>query len=193
MGFFYLIDKINYPLDKKLGTIRIFYKESRYVNTFFLIFSRSNKLLLMNFKTIFVSIILICTSALAGLAQTNQLEKAAEMAKEKNKLIFMNFSGSDWCRACMVLKQSILETPEFKSFADKELVLLEVDFPRKKKNRLSKEQTEYNEKLAEKYNHDGQFPTVIILDSDLNIIAKTGYKRLSPSLYIEHIKTLINK
>lgn len=147
----------------------------------------------MTYKTTVISIFLILASLSNGFSQSNRLEKAAEMAKEENKLIFINFSGSDWCRSCMVLKQSILETPEFKSFADKELVLVDVDFPRKKKNRLSKEQTEYNEKLAEKYNNDGQFPTIIILDSDLNIIAKTGYKRLSPSLYIDHIKTLINK
>ncbi len=147
----------------------------------------------MNFKTIIIGFVLVLIGSLSSLAQSGQLEKAAQVAKEENKLIFMNFSGSDWCRSCMVLKQSILETSEFESFANKELILVDVDFPRKKKNRLSKEQTEYNEKLAAKYNNDGQFPTIIILDSDLNIIAKTGYKRLSPKLYIDHIKSLINK
>ncbi len=147
----------------------------------------------MNFKTILIGIILVFSGSANSFAQTSQLEKAVEIAKEENKLIFMNFSGSDWCRACMVLKQSILETPEFESFAKEKLILIDVDFPRKKKNRLSKEQTKYNESLAEKYNHDGQFPTIIILDSDLNIIAKTGYKRLSPTQYVNHIKTLIEK
>ncbi len=147
----------------------------------------------MNYKTAVIGIFLILASLSNGFAQTSQLENAALLAKQENKLIFINFSGSDWCRSCMILKQSILETPEFESFASKELILVDVDFPRKKKNRLSKEQTEYNEKLAEKYNPDGQFPTIIILDSDLNIIAKTGYKRLSPSLYVNHIKTLISK
>ncbi len=147
----------------------------------------------MNSKTFIISIFLILASLSNGFSQSNQLEEAAKVAKTENKLIFMNFSGSDWCRSCMVLKQSIINTPEFKAFADEKLVLLDVDFPRKKKNRLSKEQTEYNEKLAEKYNKNGQFPTIIILDSDLNIVAKTGYKRLSPSQYIDHIKTLIEK
>jgi thioredoxin-related protein len=105
----------------------------------------------------------------------------------------MNFSGSDWCRSCIVLKQSILNTPEFKYFANNKFVLLDIDFPRKKKNRLNKEQTQYNEKLAEKYNKKGQFPTIIILDSDLNIVARTGYKRLSPTQYVNHIKSLIEK
>lgn len=147
----------------------------------------------MNYKTIILGLFLILASFSNGFTQTGQLEKAAQLAKQENKLIFMNFSGSDWCRSCIVLKQSILDTPEFESFANDKLILLDVDFPRKKKNRLSKEQTQYNEKLAEKYNKEGQFPTIIILDSDLNVVARTKYKRLSPSQYIDHIKTLIEK
>lgn len=147
----------------------------------------------MNYKIIIFSLFLILASLSNGFAQTSQLEKAAQLAKQENKLIFMNFSGSDWCRSCIVLKQSILNTPEFESFANDKLILLDVDFPRKKKNRLSKEQTQYNEKLAEKYNKEGQFPTIIILDSNLNIVAKTGYKRLSPAQYVNHIKTLIER
>lgn len=147
----------------------------------------------MTYKTAFIGIFLILASLGNAFSQSNKLDKAAEMAKQENKLIFMNFSGSDWCRACMLLKQSILNSNEFKTYAEKELVLLDVDFPRKKKNRLSEEQTKYNEKLAEKYNKDGQFPTIIILDADLNIVGKTGYKRLSPTKYIDHIKSLTKK
>ena len=147
----------------------------------------------MNFKTILISFFLVLFTSLNSFSQADQLEKATQVAKEQNKLIFMNFSGSDWCRSCILLKKTILDTPEFESFVNTEFVLVDVDFPRKKKNRLSKEQTEYNEKLAERYNKNGQFPTIIILDSDLNIVAKTGYKRLSPSQYIDHIKTLIEK
>ena len=147
----------------------------------------------MNYKAFILGIFIILASFSNGFSQVNQLEKAAQIAKEENKLIFMNFSGSDWCRSCIVLKQTIINSEAFTSFANNNLVMLDVDFPRKKKNRLSKDQTQYNEKLAEKYNKDGQFPTIIILDSDLNIIAKTGYKRLSPTQYIDHIKTLIEK
>ena len=147
----------------------------------------------MNYKTILFSLFLILASFTNGFSQINTLEKAAEMAKQENKLIFMNFSGSDWCRACIILKQTILNTPEFESFANDKLVLLDVDFPRMKRNRLSKKQLQYNEKLAEKYNKEGQFPTIIILDSDLNIVGKTGYKQLSPAEYVNHIKTMIEK
>lgn len=146
----------------------------------------------MNYKTVLIVLFLVITSLSSGFAKGNQLEDAQIKAKTEGKLIFMNFSGSDWCRSCMILKKTILESPEFKTFAEKNLVLVDVDFPRKKKNRLTAEQTQYNEKLAEKYNKDGQFPTIIILDSDMNIVAKTGYKNLSPIQYVDHIKSLIN-
>ena len=48
----------------------------------------------------------------------------------------MIFSGSDWCKPCINLKQSILLTDEFAKFSGEEMVLLELDFPYKKKNKL---------------------------------------------------------
>ncbi|MDM8160004.1 thioredoxin family protein [Labilibaculum sp. K2S] len=121
----------------------------------------------------------------------NNLEDALQKAKTENKTIFLNFSGSDWCRSCILLKKTILNTDEFKKFAEKNLVILDVDFPRLKKNKLSKEQTALNESLAANYNSKGQFPTVILMNSDAKVIGKTGYKKVSPEEYIEHLQSLI--
>jgi len=137
---------------------------------------------------LFAAVLLLGTSNLS--AQSN-LEEALQQAKESNKHVLINFSGSDWCRSCILLKKTILNTTEFKAFADKELVILDVDFPRLKKNRLSKEQTAKNEALAEKYNKKGQFPTIILLDKEGKVVGKTGYKKLSPAQYIAHIESII--
>ena len=137
---------------------------------------------------LFAAVLLLGTSNLS--AQGN-LEDALNQAKESNKHVLINFSGSDWCRSCILLKKTILNTAEFKAFADKELVILDVDFPRLKKNRLSKEQTAKNEALAEKYNKKGQFPTIILLDKEGKVVGKTGYKKLSPAQYIAHIESII--
>ena len=137
---------------------------------------------------LFAAVLLLGTSNLS--AQGN-LEEALNQAKENNKHVLINFSGSDWCRSCILLKKTILNTAEFKAFADKELVILDVDFPRLKKNRLSKEQTAKNEALAEKYNKKGQFPTIILLDKEGKVVGKTGYKKLSPAQYIAHIESII--
>lgn len=142
-----------------------------------------------------ISFILFCTiifSSLSTMAQSN-LDKALQKAKTEHKTVFVNFSGSDWCRSCILLKKTILNTEEFKKFANEKLVILDVDFPKLKKNKLSKEQTEINEALAAKYNSNGQFPTILLLNSDKKVLGKTGYKKVSPEAYIKHIQSFINK
>lgn len=140
--------------------------------------------------SVFVCIILLSTAS--TFAQSN-LEEALLKAKSENKTVFINFSGSDWCRACILLKKTILNTEEFEKFASENLVILDLDFPRLKKNKLSKEQTATNEALAEKYNKNGQFPTIILMDSDGKVLGKTAYKKISPEKYIQHIQSIINK
>src|SRR6187399_3198314 len=85
-------------------------------------------------------------------------DQAKQQAKEKNQLILLNFSGSDWCAPCIQMKKEIFEKQEFIDFADKNLVLVKADFPRHKKNQLDAKQKEHNEKLAEQFNPNGKFP-----------------------------------
>lgn len=128
-----------------------------------------------------------------GNGQVHSLDEAIQLAKKENKIVFMNFSGSDWCKSCILLKKTILETEQFKNFAAKKLIILNVDFPRLKKNQLQKDQIEKNEKLAAEYNSKGQFPTIVLLDSNSKILGKTGYRNISPEQYIEHIESLMNQ
>jgi thioredoxin-related protein len=139
-----------------------------------------------------VGLLLIAVVATTQLhAQTN-LTEALTKAKQENKHVFINFSGSDWCKSCIILKNTILNTADFKEFANKNLVVLNVDFPRSKKNQLSELQIKANEELAEKYNSKGQFPTIVLLNGEGKIVGKTGYKKLSPSQYIDHINSFLH-
>ena len=97
-------------------------------------------------------------------------EEARKIAKEKNRFILLNFSGSDWCGPCMRMRKEIFESTDFKTFSDTHLVLLNADFPRNKKYRLSKEQQIHNDKLADKYNAAGKFPLTILLDAQGNLV-----------------------
>ena len=83
------------------------------------------------------------------------LDDAKKMSSDKNQKIVLVFSGSDWCAPCIKLDKEIFSTNEFKSFANENFVLLKADFPRKKKNALSTEQQNHNNKLAEMYNPNG--------------------------------------
>lgn len=137
---------------------------------------------------IFIVILLMVSSA--GNAQnweTNWSDASAR-AKESNHNIVLVFSGSDWCAPCIKLDKNIWQSTEFQNYAKKHWVMLRADFPRKKANKLSGEQTAENAALAEKYNQKGYFPLVVLLDADGNVLGQTGFKNISPKEYIELLK-----
>ena len=100
------------------------------------------------------------------------------------------FSGSDWCAPCMKLDRFIWQSEEFKAFSNDHFILLRADFPKQKKNKLSDEQQAHNDRLAAKYNRNGYFPLVVILNKNGEIIGTTGYKNLSPAEYIKQLIAL---
>lgn len=100
----------------------------------------------------------------------NDLGKAKEQAQKEHKLILLNFSGSDWCGPCIRMKKEIFSTDQFKEFADERLVLLNADFPRDKKNQLTRELQENNDRLAETYNSKGSFPFTVLLSAEGKIL-----------------------
>lgn len=115
-------------------------------------------------------------------------EEARSLASEANRNILLVFSGSDWCAPCIKLDRKVWQSQEFKSSVKQNWVLLKADFPRKKSNKLSKEQTALNAELAEKYNKNGIFPLVVVLDSDGNILGQTSYKNITTSEYVALLK-----
>lgn len=118
-----------------------------------------------------VSALALC-SAVAGGWQTDAV-KAQEQAKQEGKLVLLDFTGSDWCGWCIKFKKEALDTEAFKEYADKNLVLVEVDFPNKKEQ--SDELKKANNALKEKYKVSG-FPTYVVLDSSGKEIGRqVGY------------------
>jgi thioredoxin-related protein len=90
-------------------------------------------------------------------------KKAQEQAKSDKKLLLLNFTGSDWCPGCIMLAREVFATEQFKDYASKNFVLVEVDFPRSRLQRP--EVAEQNQTLAEHFGIQ-VFPTVVILNSD---------------------------
>ncbi|WP_269222936.1 thioredoxin family protein [Flavobacterium sp. IMCC34518] len=114
-------------------------------------------------------------------------EDAKAKAENENKNILLVFSGSDWCGPCIKLDKVVWQSPEFQAEADKSWVIYKADFPKKKANQLSPELTESNNKLAEKYNKNGSFPLVLLLDKKGKVIGITGFKNVSAPDYIKLI------
>lgn len=125
-------------------------------------------------------------------AWLTSLEAAKEQLADSDKTILLYFSGSDWCRPCIQLKKRVLESDSFKEFADQNLAMVLLDFPAKKKNKLSDEQRAYNEKMAERFNEKGAFPLVVLLNGDEKVLTTfSGYREESPEDYIANIKEAI--
>ena len=114
--------------------------------------------------------------------------KAKEVAKKKGLPILVDFTGSDWCIWCIRLDENILSKKDFVTYANDNLVLLKLDFPRKKK--LSKEETKANNDLAAKFGIRG-FPTIVLLDKNGKEVGRTGYQDMTPAEYVEHIKSFV--
>ena len=111
-----------------------------------------------------------CTFAMSFTIWQPNFDTAKQIAKEKNQLILLNFSGSDWCGPCIRMKREIFEDTAFSSMVDTSLVMLNADFPRSKKHQLAKELQNHNEALADKYNPEGKFPFTLLLDANGKIL-----------------------
>ena len=121
----------------------------------------------------------------------NNMEKAQQQAKAENKNILLNFAGSDWCGPCIILNKEIFDSKVFGQYSNDHLILVKADFPRLKKNQLTKGQQKLNDQLAEKYNQEGIFPLTILLTPDGKVLKKwEGLPRVSPEEFTSEVKLL---
>lgn len=111
--------------------------------------------------------------------------KALTQAKAQNKAVLIDFTGSDWCGWCMKLDKEVFSVQDFKSYAAQKLVLLKIDFPRRKS--LPAAETAQNEKLASKFGIQG-FPTVVVLKADGTKAGELGYMPGGPSAFINAVE-----
>jgi protein disulfide-isomerase len=131
----------------------------------------------------------VAVSVGAAEAKWNtDMPQALALAKKENKLILMDFTGSDWCGWCKKLKAEVFSKPEFNTYAATNLVLVELDFPRDKK--LPPQTVAANEKLQTKYGVQG-FPTIVVLDtSGKEIWRLGGYAPGTPADWIRTMDVL---
>ncbi|HXU77525.1 MAG TPA: thioredoxin family protein [Methylomirabilota bacterium] len=115
------------------------------------------------------------------------LPKAQAQAKAEHKLVMLDFTGSDWCGWCIKLDREVFSKPEFAEYAKKNLVLVEVDFPRTKKQ--SDELKKANQSLQEKYKIEG-YPTIIVLDESGKQVGQLGYQPGGPKAFIDELNKL---
>ena len=114
------------------------------------------------------------------------LPKAQEQAKAENKIVLMDFTGSDWCPWCIKFKKEVLDNQKFLDYAATNVVLVEVDFPHKKEQ--SADLKKANAALNDKFKVEG-YPTLVVLDKDGNEIGRQeGYESGGPKAFIAKLE-----
>jgi thioredoxin-related protein len=126
------------------------------------------------------------------------LTKATDISIKENKPLFLFFTGSDWCGWCIRLQNEVFKTPEFISWAKENVVLVELDFPRRK------EQSEsiklQNAQLQQQLQVRG-YPTVWFVSAsktadakvNLNALGSTGYVAGGPKVWIDGANQILKK
>jgi thioredoxin-related protein len=87
---------------------------------------------------------------------SNMME-AYQLSKSTNKPIFAFFTGSDWCGWCKKLQKEVFAKPEFITWANENVILVELDFPRNKK--LPDDLARQNAELQQVFKVSG-YPTI---------------------------------
>ena len=130
------------------------------------------------------------TASAAELKWLTDLPAAQAQARKEDKLVLMDFTGSDWCGWCIKLNKEVFNTPEFAAYAKANLVLVELDFPRKPQPAALQKA---NEALKGKYGASG-FPTIIVIDSSGKEVWKqVGYMEGGPAAWIAKLDAVRKK
>jgi thiol:disulfide interchange protein len=122
---------------------------------------------------------------------TQDYEAALNLAKEQNLPVMVMYTGSDWCGWCKLMDKQVFSKSEFYAFAEKNIVLVSLDYPRDK-SLVPQKYHDRNQRLLRERNIVG-FPTYVILKSD----GKTELGRLgagrekTADSFIQEIKDLL--
>ena len=133
---------------------------------------------------------LTSTLALAKDGWGEDYDKGLAQAKADKKLVLLDFTGSDWCGWCIKLDKEVFSQAEFGEYAKKNLVLVELDYPRSKEQ--SKEIKAQNEKLQKEYKIEG-YPTIIVLNAEGKKVGELGYQPGGPKAFIAALEKLKGK
>lgn len=108
------------------------------------------------------------------------VNKASELAIKNKKPLMLFFTGSDWCGWCIRLQKEVFKTPEFVKWANDNVTLVELDFPRRKQ--LEPQLAQQNKNFEQMFGIRG-YPTVWFVTPAL-VDGKMTFNRLGSTGYV---------
>ena len=113
------------------------------------------------------------------------LSAALNQARSENKMVLLDFTGSDWCGWCMKFDKDVLSTDKFAGYAKSKLVLVTLDFPSHKEQDAALKQA--NQELKKRFGVNG-FPTFVLLNSAGRELGRqVGYLKGGPDAFIAEL------
>ena len=139
-------------------------------------------------------LVLVCLLIGSSMVQAQEwkkdLDKALSQAGNENKLVLLFFSVPEACDICMELDKSVFASEEFKAYARENFILAKPDFSES----ATFETKADNLLIVEKYNKDGFFPLVVILDKNSRVLGKVGiYNGETPQQYILSLQSIAKR
>ena len=132
-----------------------------------------------------VTLALLTAALPAADLWTTDYPAALKKASKENKLVLLDFTGSNWCPWCIKLDQEIFAQKAFQEYAEKNLILVLVDFPQGKKlSEQSESLKKQNSDLQTKYNIQG-YPTLLLLDAQGKQLKSSNYLAGGPEAFIK--------
>ncbi|HEV2840448.1 MAG TPA: thioredoxin family protein [Chthoniobacterales bacterium] len=145
------------------------------------------------FSCLVVGFLFVATIARGAAEWQTDYEQALAAAKGAGKCVLIDFTGSDWCPPCIQMHKIVFSSAAFLSYAQKNLILVEVDYPRRKT--LPENVVRQNERLLRQYEIDGKgFPTVVLLGPDGKMLGELqGYGGQEPAEIIAWVEKLCTR
>ncbi|MEK8179397.1 thioredoxin family protein [Flavobacterium buctense] len=143
-------------------------------------------------KKVFLTLFLVLgslTIQAQELTWQTDINKAMEISKKSKKPIMLFFTGSDWCGWCIRLQKEVLKTPEFAKWAKDNVVLVELDFPRRTPQlpEIQKQNMELQQALGVRGYPTVWFVNATKKDGKINLeqLGSTGYVAGGPTPWLE--------
>jgi thioredoxin-related protein len=151
-------------------------------------------------KKIFITLLLVVGSMTVQsqeLKWETNVQTASELSIKTKKPLLLFFTGSDWCGWCIRLQNEVLKTPEFLAWAKDNVILVELDFPRRSPQQPDIQQQ--NMQMQQMFEVRG-YPTVWFANPSkkdgkftLDKLGSTGYVAGGPSKWLDGAKQILVK
>ncbi|MFT5753700.1 MAG: thioredoxin-related protein [Flavobacterium sp.] len=147
---------------------------------------------------LFISFSAITVKAQEDMTWHTDMAKASELSMKEKKPLMLFFTGSDWCGWCIRLQKEVFKKEEFIKWAKQNVILVELDFPKKTAQEEAIKQQNYQ--MQQIFQVKG-YPTVWLVNPEktaegkinLSALGSTGYVAGGPEKWLEGVNSIIKK